>query len=72
MGWVAVIQTLQKTRQKQKQSSVLLGYAVLMVSASVQGFTLHHLFVVNPVMLMPIGMLPVTKMAQLLRISVES
>jgi len=40
MGWVAVIQTLQKTRQKQKQSSVLLGYAVLMVSASVQGFTI--------------------------------
>lgn len=38
MGWVAVIQTLQKTRQK--QSSVLLGYAVLMVSASVQGFTI--------------------------------
>lgn len=38
MGWVAVIQTLQKTIQK--QSSVLLGYAVLMVSASVQGFTI--------------------------------
>lgn len=30
----------------------------------------HHSFVVNPVM--PIGMLPVTKMAQLLRISIES